>query len=1024
MTDMPSLAMGLASVDPGGVSNAPSAYQRQQASPEDFGGGSTGRGLQTFAAGLENMAIAGFKAADHFDTIAADDAELQFKNQVNALLHGDATTGATGYTSLQGRAALDARPEVQNKIKALMEQTSQGLQNDRQKSLFGRKAAMYGSDVNLLIGSHASKETTAWGVESNKSRAKTSIHEIGANWQNPNMVYKASQEVTDAYTKLAQLTKGAQPGDPVWMEAVDNAARDSLATYVDAMSVENPAVAWDVINTPENRKILGASYDETANPIRSRYDQEVGAEAGMSAIFDQRPAPMQQQGQEVKGLVEKGNIDLLNRPRVKNEDGSISTVRSISFNDGKQEVLIPTVSDDGKILSNEDAIKLYEDTGNHLGKFNTPQEADAYAEQLHKEQERYYTAPTVDQVADVILQQESINNDDVETSVDGAVGPGQITPDTFKMYAKEGEDIKNAADNRAVSKRIIEDYMGRYNNDVRRAFVGYFSGTGNVAEAGSETPWKEDRADGNGKRVSEYVSDVMERLQKAGVDVPDGEMVLSAGTDNQPMPVGETARMARAGALQRLDARTDLNANQKVAGRATIKTYYETQAAIEAEEKRAQIQRQSEFTSTFEIELNRGQKNYMDIESAWARGDISDANRTQFTILLDKNREKQDSITGSIARVQSILNDGGVLDPKTDQDKKDVDLHFEMTSQAWGKIPPAEVVSRSVQYAVNVGIVPTPLKQIVRGGLRSMDPQQAVLSADIVGQMRNSNPQLLNDFNEQDLTMANLIGTYTEYGMKPQDAFTTAHESMKVTDTVRNARRAEFDLQLGSDTKSREAKVRSWIGDKMSTGWFTNPTFDPIMSAEFQNLSRLEFEKTGNMDASMTFALDKVSRTWGKTEVGGSSRYMKYAPEKFYGVFPNDPASDAEWMNQQLLYDVTKGGMINPATKQMIVAQNVIDPENPITLDMFHLTPDPTKIGADGRPTYQVSIMVNGGLQTIRKADGAPISWVPSWEKSPQRMMAAQKVIDEEKSLREDRVSKQERAEARRLQGVSPYAVP
>lgn len=87
-----------------------------------------------------------------------------------------------------------------------------------------------------------------------------------------------------------------------------------------------------------------------------------------------------------------GNIDLSNRPIVHNDDGSISTVRSMSFEDedGK-EVLIPTVSDDGRIMSNDEAIQQYYTTGKYLGKFDSIDEANKYAEQLHNQQEQEYS---------------------------------------------------------------------------------------------------------------------------------------------------------------------------------------------------------------------------------------------------------------------------------------------------------------------------------------------------------------------------------------------------------------------------------------------------------------------------------------------------------------------------------------------------------------------------------------------------------------------------------------------------------
>lgn len=108
--------------------------------------------------------------------------------------------------------------------------------------------------------------------------------------------------------------------------------------------------------------------------------QELEAKAGGGSGF--RP-PM--------GPVVQGNIDLHSRPVVKNGN-DYSTVRSMSFGTDEGEVLIPTVSDAGRIMSDRDAMANYERTGKHLGIFGTPSAATAYAEKLHNDQAAEYGA--------------------------------------------------------------------------------------------------------------------------------------------------------------------------------------------------------------------------------------------------------------------------------------------------------------------------------------------------------------------------------------------------------------------------------------------------------------------------------------------------------------------------------------------------------------------------------------------------------------------------------------------------------
>lgn len=82
-----------------------------------------------------------------------------------------------------------------------------------------------------------------------------------------------------------------------------------------------------------------------------------------------------------------GNLPLTIQDRVTNPDGSVSTVRTISFETADGEVLIPTVIN-GNVVSSTEAIAHYEETGENFGTFKSAKEATAYAKWLHEEHEK------------------------------------------------------------------------------------------------------------------------------------------------------------------------------------------------------------------------------------------------------------------------------------------------------------------------------------------------------------------------------------------------------------------------------------------------------------------------------------------------------------------------------------------------------------------------------------------------------------------------------------------------------------
>lgn len=108
------------------------------------------------------------------------------------------------------------------------------------------------------------------------------------------------------------------------------------------------------------------------------------------------------------GMLKSGNINIHDRPRVPNPDGSISTVRSGSFELPDEVatkyglpkgsvVLLPTVlwnpdHKSGRIVTPREAFQHFLKTGENLGFFSSNDQADSYSKSLHNEQDQEYNA--------------------------------------------------------------------------------------------------------------------------------------------------------------------------------------------------------------------------------------------------------------------------------------------------------------------------------------------------------------------------------------------------------------------------------------------------------------------------------------------------------------------------------------------------------------------------------------------------------------------------------------------------------
>lgn len=107
----------------------------------------------------------------------------------------------------------------------------------------------------------------------------------------------------------------------------------------------------------------------------------------------QRALAATQRGYSAYGGTEPGTLDLSRRPYVKNDDGSTSTVRSMGVNIDGKEVLIPTVSPDGRIMSDDEAVEHYLRSGQHMGVYPNAEASSAAGEAIHQDQMRTPPVP-------------------------------------------------------------------------------------------------------------------------------------------------------------------------------------------------------------------------------------------------------------------------------------------------------------------------------------------------------------------------------------------------------------------------------------------------------------------------------------------------------------------------------------------------------------------------------------------------------------------------------------------------------
>ena len=220
--------------------------------------------------------------------------------------------------------------------------------------------------------------------------------------EDPDTIREAIQKRLMAPGKVGDVYYGITDGSA---ENYLRAQRDEMliinAVYIRMRNGEALYPAIDGVSKDLFGKVRVVKGDGRVNAeilVREDEDPEVVLD-GLAPLQKDVKAALQaalkQPGAEPEGvaagLVTKGNIDLENRLMARKPGGSITTGRPLSFSEDGMEVLIPTVSSEGRMLSDDEAIELYRQTGEFLGKFDSPANAAAYGKALHATLENFHT---------------------------------------------------------------------------------------------------------------------------------------------------------------------------------------------------------------------------------------------------------------------------------------------------------------------------------------------------------------------------------------------------------------------------------------------------------------------------------------------------------------------------------------------------------------------------------------------------------------------------------------------------------
>ena len=288
-----------------------------------------------------------------------------------------------------------------------------------------------------------------------------------------------------------------------------------------------------------------------------------------------------------KGLLEPGNINLRGRPLISMSNGQVGSEYSVSFTQDGKEVLVPTIFD-GKSHTPQEAWQHYLQTGQHMGKYDNPEDADAAAELIHQREyavggsmaqtkqaiaQSQGSTPTLTPLADHPAVQNFLastpnTNPDTKKAVDPD-NPTFAAQHTFdSVDPKTGAVIHNTFDRQSLIDQMM-NYTDKNGNHVMAGDANKLMSQFTLSDAADEKAKQDKIAAGHAQAL--MLSAGLEYLpadQQAAVYQGLKSRAAQAGADTSTWPTGPTDPnfkpwVAQQGEEARMNANTAKEASKR-----------------------------------------------------------------------------------------------------------------------------------------------------------------------------------------------------------------------------------------------------------------------------------------------------------------------------------------------------------------------------------------------------------------------------------------------------------------------------